>query len=423
MKKRILSLLAVLMLSVCVWAGAWTPETLPVPANTTDSTQVNYVSNPDGVLSQADVDQINRMFFVMERDKGVRGLVIAVEEIDPDDPYEFTLSVANKHGIGGSTNTGIVVMVATVSRAVSILTGDGMEKFITDAQCSHIRRNIMTPLLKEGKWGEGIIAASEKISAVVTGQEELNPEEDEDEEGDGDALMWMGLTIGGLVGGAAYARRKSRECPKCKKHNYALKLRQVALASDEEGALTEAENEVELQAKLLAMRIQKNQNMMDAVKAYQEGSMQESALSNVLSTCMAKSEHELNTMLMAVSPDMAAKAVQTAERKKAFDNEKKSVSRSSLRKPNGIYRNVQIVDIFCCPDCGYEVRKERKASASMFKLGLFTSAAASVYQSASSGGSGFSGSSRGGFSGGGRSHSWGSSGGGHFGGGGSSGRF
>ncbi len=421
MKKRILSLLAVFMLSVCVWADAWTPQTLPVPANTTDSTKVSYVSNPDGVLSQADVDQLNRIFFVMERDKGVRGLVIAVEEINPDDPYEFTLAVANKHGIGGTTNTGIVVMVATVSRAVSILTGDGMEKFITDAQCSHIRRNIMTPLLKEGKWGEGILAASEKISAVVTGQEELNPEEDE-AEGDSDVLMWMGLGVCGMVGAGVYARRKSRECPKCKKHNYALKLRQVALAPDEEGALRPEENEVELQAKLLAMRIQKNQNMMDAVKAYQEGSMQESALSNILSTCMAQSEHELNTILMAVSPTMAAQAVQTAERKKAFENEKKSVSRSSLRKPNGIYRNVQIVDIFCCPDCGYEVRKERKASASMFKLGLFTSAAASVYQSASSGGGGFSGGSRGGGSSS-RSHSWGSSGGGHFGGGGSSGRF
>lgn len=422
MKKRILSLLAVLMLSVCVWAGAWTPETLPVPANTTDSTQVNYVSNPDGVLSQADVDQINRMFFVMERDKGVRGLVIAVEEIDPDDPYEFTLSVANKHGIGGSTNTGIVVMVATVSRAVSILTGDGMEKFITDAQCSHIRRNIMTPLLKEGKWGEGIIAASEKISAVVTGQEELNPEEDE-EESDDSGLLGMGLLVVGMVGGAAYAARKSHQCPKCKKTHYKIKLRQIALAPGEEGALTQEENEAELQAKLLAMRLQKNQNMMDAVKAYQEGSMQTPALTNILSTCMAKSQDALNGILSAVSPEMAAKAVETAERRKAFDNEKKDIKRSSLRKAPGSYRNVHIVDVYCCPDCGYEVRKERDASSQFFNLGLFTTGALGAIASSSSGGSSIGGFSRSGGSSGGRSHSWGSSGGGHFGGGGSSGRF
>ena len=422
--------MAVLLASMAVWADAWTPETLPVPANTTDSTQVSYVSNPDGVLSQSDVDQINRMFFVMERDKGVRGLVIAVEEINPDDPYEFTLAVANKHGIGGKTNTGIVVMVATVSRAVSILTGDGMEKFITDAQCSHIRRNIMTPLLKEGKWGEGIMAASEKISAVVTGQEELHAEEDDESDGDGgDFLMWMGLGIGGLVGAGAYASRKSRECPKCKKHNFKIKVRQIALEPGEEGAMTEEEMQEELQAKLLAMRMQKNQNMMSAVKAYHEGSMQMSALTNVISTCMAKSQEELDAIISTVSPAMAAAALKTAEEKKAFNNEKKDIKRSTFRKPDGTYRKVRLTDVYCCPDCGFEQQRKGNSSAQFYNLGLFTSGSLGAVAAAGSrsrgGGGVYVGGRRSGGSsfGSGGGHSWGSSGGGHFGGGGSSGRF
>ena len=425
--RRFLSLLVMVLVSAAVWANVWTPETLPVPKNTTDSTQVSYVSNPDGVLSQAEVDSINAKFFLMEKNQGVRGLVVAVEEINPDDPYEFTISVANKYGIGGKTNTGIIVMVATVSRAVSIQIGDGMEKFITDAQCSHIRRNIMTPLLKEGKWGAGILAACDKIQSVVSGETELNPEDD-DEEGDGagNILLWMGVGIGGLVGAGMYSARKKRECPKCKKHNYKIKVRQIALAKGEEGAVSMEEREAELQAKLLAMRMQKNESIMNAMKAYHEGSMEESTLTGILSNCMAKCQEALEMTLASVNQNVAAAAIKTATEKQAFNNEKKNIKKSSLRNSNGIYRKVAITDVYCCPDCGYEGRVKGTSTAEHYALGLFTGGAygAIVGSSAgrsSGGGSILSGGSSHRSSG--SSHSWGSSGGGHFSGGGSSGRF
>lgn len=363
MMKRVLSLLVAVWVSMAVWAGAWTPENLPIPANTYDSTAVSYVSNPDYILSDAEVDSINALFFQMEKNQGVRGLVIVVKEIDPDDPYEFTITVANKHGIGGKASTGIVVMLATESRAYSILTGDGMEKFITDAQCGIIERRDMVPLLKEGQWGLAVYAACSKIHDVVSGQTELNPDEEDSEPGAGNVLLWMGLGFGGLVGAGVYTSRKSRTCSKCKKLAWGLAMRQVELDEDEEGGLTLGEREDRIQERLDKIR--------SGIKMEDE----------VYQTPKVRSEK-------------AAK-------------------------------KVRIVDVYRCSECGYEERRLSAGTTYDYKLGYFYgSVLASIIAHSSGGGVSVGGSYR---RGGGRSssggHSWGSSGGGHFGGGGASGRF
>lgn len=427
--KKLFCLLAVLVGSMAIRANVWTPDNLPVPANTCDSVDVNYVCNPDGILSREDVDSINRLFFVMERDKGVRGLVIAVEEIDPDDPYEFTISVANKYGIGGKTNTGIVVMVATVSRAVSILTGEGMEKFITDGQCGYIRRNVMTPLLKEERWGEGIIAACNKISAVVLEQEELNADDESEEvpiEDVGEVLMWTGLGIAGLAGYGLYRKKKARQCPRCKKYYYKMKLRQVAVAEGEEGALPQADNETALHTKLLAMKLQNKRQLMDVMGQYQQGDIDSEGLRNALAACRVLSQEDVDDILSYVTPAIAASAIQLAKDKKAFDNEYTHTKKQRrLLATHTNYRKVHLTDVYSCPICGYQARKESVKSASGYQLGLFTSGTfGAIYATTSSSDSRvYGGSSSGSSSYSSGGHSWGSSGGGSFGGGGSSGRF
>lgn len=437
--KRLFLFLSVVLLNLSVWASAWTPETLPVPANTTDSLKVSYVSNPDGILSPTEVDRINAMFFKMEKNQGVRGLVVVIKEMDPDDPYEFTMQVANKHGIGGKANTGVVVMLATESRGYSILTGDGMEKFLTDAQCGQIERNDMVPLLKEGKWGEGVIAACEKISGVVSGEAELVP--DEDEEDDSNIMWWVGGSILGLVGVGAIVSRKSRECPKCKKGNFKMILRQTVLDPSEPDSPTEEEAKQELQAKLLAMKIQKNRVDAEKVRAIKarfgvadstatdslvaDSTTADSTAADTAASIVNTAPESMMIDGVEVTPAVAAAALAIADAKKAFDTEKKEVSN---KNGMGAYRNVRMYDIYQCPDCGFQQCRKGSSTTQSYRVGLFTAGAFGAIMAASGGsGGGLSGGGgasyrRGGF-GGGSSHSWGSSGGGHFSGGGASGRF
>lgn len=269
--KRIFSFFVMALLCVCAF-GAWTPETLPVPENTNDSTKVSYVSNPDGVLSASEVSRINSIMFSLEKNRGVRGLIIAVRKIEPDDPYEFTIRVGEKHGIGGKSNTGFIIMVASESRAYEIMPGMGLEKFLTDGQCGTIGRDVMVPLLKEGKWGEALVAGVQKVADVCNGEEELAPEEDDEDEGGSNFLLWFGGGLAGLIGYGSYRSRKNRECPKCKQHNYRIKLRHTVLAADDPCAPTEEEINEKIQSKLLSMKVQKNSHIADMARKLVAGS-------------------------------------------------------------------------------------------------------------------------------------------------------
>ncbi len=451
--KRILSFFVVALCAVCTFATAWRPETLPVPKNTNDSTQVSYVSNPDGVLTAVEVANINDIMFRLEKNQGVRGLIIAVKEIDPDDPYEFTIGVGNLHGIGGKSNTGFIIMVASVSRAYEIMPGEGMEKFLTDAECSTIGRNEMVPLLKEGKWGEAVLAGLNKVAAICNGEEELTPDKD-DEEGGSNFFLWVGGGIAGLIGLGAYNGRKKRECPKCKKHNCKIKLRHTVLAADEEGAPSEQVIEEAIQSKLFAMKVQKNSQIADKARLLAAqlavadelpavAEAEADAVDNVkidADTVVASdaeisvesatetmdvsvpeneeksvSENEAKADAVAdkeevanpidalmvgdalVTPAVAAAALKIAGQKRAFDSETTQLSKEQKSSKKGT-RRVRLIDTYECPDCGCLHRKERASTTQLYKLGLFTSGtfgAIASQSSGSRGGSGLNGGSSG----------------------------
>lgn len=452
--KRFLSLFALVLCAMCAFAKAWRPETLPVPKNTNDSTQVSYVSNPDGVLTAAEVASINDIMFRLEKNQGVRGLIIAVKEIDPDDPYEFTIGVGNLHGIGGKSNTGFIIMVASVSRAYEIMPGEGMEKFLTDAECSTIGRNEMVPLLKEGKWGEAVLAGLNKVAAICNGEEELAPDKD-DEEGGSNFFLWVGGGFAGLIGLGAYNGRKKRECPKCKKHNCKIKLRHTVLAADEEGAPSEQAIEEAIQSKLFAMKVQKNSQIADKARllasqlaaagelpavaeveadAAEDVKIDADAAEDVkmdadtevssdaevrvdsLAETSAETEIETETETDAnsetetdadnkevanltdalmvgdalVTPAVAAAALKIASQKRAFDSETTPLTKEQKSSNKGS-RRVRLIDTYECPDCGCLHRKERASTTQLFKLGLFTSGTFGAIASQSSGSRGGSG--------------------------------
>lgn len=226
--KRILITIITALITISSYA-AYTVDNLPVSTQFRDSLDFNAVTNPDGVLNAAEVDSLNSMLWSLRQHQGVQGFVIAIKESDPDDPYEFTMQVARKYGVGGKQSLGFVMLVTTDQRGYQIISGDGMEKFLTDAQCSVIGRKVMVPAFREGQWGRGLIQGLATIKGICTGEIELNPDANsEDEEGDlGLALLAIFGPVGALGGVAYYVNRKNRTCPKCKKHHYTRRERVV----------------------------------------------------------------------------------------------------------------------------------------------------------------------------------------------------
>lgn len=220
--KKFVTTLLLCALNYCIGWG-YTVDNLPVVTEYTDSTDFTMVCNPDGILSSDEVDSLNAMLWTIRQTKGVQGYVVCIKEMDPDDPYEFGIRVFNKYGIGGKVqNAGFLVLLATENRGYYINTGEGMEKYLTDAQCATIERHYMVPRFKEGDWGAGIIDGVKMICDVCSGEAELNASnESESSAEDGDALLGFLVIFGPLLGCggmAAYQNWRKKKCPKCGEH-------------------------------------------------------------------------------------------------------------------------------------------------------------------------------------------------------------
>ena len=95
---------------ISAFAGVYTPHSVPDPKQWG---QEYYVSNPDGILSQATVDSLNRIALMLEQYTGdVEMAIVAIgsmrmsedEEPNTCDIFQFSLELFNYWGIGKSSS-------------------------------------------------------------------------------------------------------------------------------------------------------------------------------------------------------------------------------------------------------------------------------------------------------------------------------
>ena len=210
-------------------AAIYTPDDLPIPY-LTDKTQ--YVSNPDGILSQTAVDSLNLWLGQMEEAHGVQTVLAVVERIKGGDTYEFCMALGRKHGIGSKKqNTGLIILLSTGDRAYYILTGRGLEGTLPDAICKRIENRQMLPALREGDWDKAMLATVRAITHYVDGDDSLVGSSDfeekkgnKDNEGLGDVLTFLLYMVIGVAIVGIYTwkeNRKKKYCPSC--HQYKMK--------------------------------------------------------------------------------------------------------------------------------------------------------------------------------------------------------
>lgn len=199
------------------YAKAYNPDNIPLTKN---SDYPNYISNPDGILSEAATDTINRMLLSLEKVKGVKSLVIVVKNIEGDDPYQFAIGVGNKYKVGTKDNTGIVIVLATEDRSYYILTGEGMEKFLPDAICKRIENRVMVPLLKKGEWNLAMVNTVYAIKSILDNESELK--NNYSNNGDGDLFLAIFVLIGiafiVMIVISMVHSWNAKKCPHCGKH-------------------------------------------------------------------------------------------------------------------------------------------------------------------------------------------------------------
>lgn len=215
--KRFISITLFLCLLVTLQAQkVYTTRNLP-KVHLQDRTR--YVCNPEGILSAAATDSIDRMLYALEQQTGIETVVAVVPSIGEEDCFDFSHRLLNEWGVGKKEkNNGLVILLVTDQRCIQFYTGYGLEGDLPDAICKRIQTRDMIPYLKDGNWDAGMVAGVRAVCARLDGSMENDTEEEEEDLSVGAALLlFMGIIgIGLLV--AILAMRAASKCPNCGQH-------------------------------------------------------------------------------------------------------------------------------------------------------------------------------------------------------------
>lgn len=165
LKTTLLSLL-LLCATLAAYAGGRSVSDIP-NVHVADRTQ--FVSNPDGVLSDHAVVQLNNMLRSLWSRTSAEIAIVAVADTDrPDDIDGFATDLFEEWGIGKEDkDNGLLILIARDSRRAVIRTGQGMEGVIPDVIAGRILRDKMFPRFKEGDYDGGTMAATMEIAKIV----------------------------------------------------------------------------------------------------------------------------------------------------------------------------------------------------------------------------------------------------------------
>ena len=214
---RKLTLFAALLCSISLcFARTYTVEQVP-NVQILDATR--YTSNPDGILSQSAVEAIDRACDSLHSASRAQIAVVAIEDIEGDDVFQFAFDLFSAWGVGGkSSDNGLGILLVTEKREIRFVTGYGLEGVLTDAMCKRIQQRYMVSHLSAGDYSTGMVEGVAAVARIISGSEELSAQSDESDE---DFIIFI-LSFFGfvvlLIAIVSIAVWMSRKCPKCGKH-------------------------------------------------------------------------------------------------------------------------------------------------------------------------------------------------------------
>ena len=141
-----------------------------------------FVSDPNDAIDEADEAALNQRIGYLRDSLDVEIAVVVLPAIDGDtygSAREFANELFNTWGIGKKeTNRGLLILLITNedNREITFEVGYGLEGQLTDGLCKLIQKRRMIPPMKEGRYGEGLLAGVEEVRKVLTKDSTLEAE-------------------------------------------------------------------------------------------------------------------------------------------------------------------------------------------------------------------------------------------------------
>ena len=141
-----------------------------------------FVSDPADSIDEADEAVLNQRIGYLRDSLDVEIAVVVLPAIDGDkygSAREFANELFNTWGIGKKeTDRGLLILLITNedNREITFEVGYGLEGQLTDGLCKLIQKRRMIPPMKEGRYGEGLLAGVEEVRKVLTKDSTLEAE-------------------------------------------------------------------------------------------------------------------------------------------------------------------------------------------------------------------------------------------------------
>lgn len=165
--------LVAFLIRITAIAQTYTIATVP---NTKVSSN-RSVSNPDGIIGDSTVAEINGILAALEQKTTAQVAVVLLTSIGEENDVDFAQQLFDAWGIGkAAKDNGLLILYVQDQRTIRFHTGYGVEGMLTDAICKRIQTQHMVPHFKEGNTDAGMLAGVEEVSKLLsdpTYQQEL----------------------------------------------------------------------------------------------------------------------------------------------------------------------------------------------------------------------------------------------------------
>ena len=160
------------------------------------------VHDQAGVLSSQTIQNLESQLKLHEDSTGNQIAILIVRSLNGESLEEYSLRVAHdewKLGQGKNDN-GVLLLIAIDDRKMRIEVGQGLEGVLTDALCSQIIRNEMTPEFRRGDYNAGVLLAINAIVHAIAGEYAAEEAVSENSDWGIGSRIVSGLFIFGILG-------------------------------------------------------------------------------------------------------------------------------------------------------------------------------------------------------------------------------
>lgn len=129
------------------------------------------VTDMAGMLTPQEQANLEARLVAYDDSTSTQIAVVLLPNLGGHEPMDYAIALGRAWGVGQKGNdNGVVLLVSRDERTITIATGYGMEGAIPDAVADRIRRNVITPLFREGRFYDGISAGVDAIMAAAAGE-------------------------------------------------------------------------------------------------------------------------------------------------------------------------------------------------------------------------------------------------------------